>query len=173
MVSGMVNTRLREGSDDLCLTLAPNYSLSTQAQKWMSVLLVLLFVVLSCVFFAAGAWLVIPFVGLELLALMLMIQVVRRYCSQQEQVFFDVNAIRVEKRCGQQSCCWGFDRRRCSLMLVRDETHSVHHVTLAGEAGLVELGGFLTESDLDAVIACMQSQGVARRHESQWAVRQF
>jgi uncharacterized membrane protein len=173
MVSGMVNTRLREDSDDLCLTLAPNYSLSRQAQDWMSALLMLLFVVLSCVFFSAGAWLVIPFVGLELLALMLMIQVVRRHCSQQERVFFDANAIRVEKQCGQQSCCWGFDRQRCSLILVHDETHSLHHVTLAGEAGLVELGGFLTESDLAAVIACMESQGVKRRHGAQWAVRAF
>jgi len=173
MVLDVVNTRLRENSDDLCLTLAPNYSLSLQAQKWMSVLLVLLFVVLSFAFFTAGAWLVIPFVGLELLALMLMIQVVRRHCSQQERVFFDANAIRVEKQCGHQSCCWGFDRRRCSLMLVHDEAHSLHHVTLAGEAGLVELGGFLTESDLDAVIACMESQGVKRRHDAPWDVRLF
>jgi len=169
----MVHKKLWASSGALCLTLAPNYSLSLKAQEWMATLLILLFLVLSVVFVIAGTWVLIPFVGLELLALIFVAQMVRRYCSQQERVIFEDNDIQVEKRSGHQSSCWGFDRRHCSLMLVHDEAHFLHHVTLVGEAGLVELGGFLTESDLDDVIACLESQGVKRRHEASWVVRGF
>jgi len=169
----MVNKRSGVHAGVLCLTLAPNHSLSLQAQEWLSNLLILLFLLFSGALMTAGAWVVIPFVGLEFAALILVTQMVRRYCSQQERVFFEANDIRVEKRCGQLSSCWGFDRQGCSLMLVHDETHSLHHVTLVGEAGLVELGGFLTESDLDAVITCIEGQGIKRRREASWVVRCF
>jgi len=131
------------------------------------------FLTMSFVFVIAGAWAVLPFLGLELAALMLVTQMVRRYCSQQERVYFEDDGIRVEKQCGKRSSCWGFDRQYCSLMLVHDEARLLHHVTLVGEAGLVELGDFLSEADLDTVISCMESQGIKRRNEASWVVHGF
>lgn len=169
----MVSKGVGSSGGAFCLTLAPNHSLSLRAQEWVTLFLVVVFMMMSVVFVASGAWVVLPFVGLEVAALLLVTQMVRRYCNQRERVFFEGDGIRVEKQCGQRSSCWGFKLSGCSLMLVHDEACLLHHVTLVGEAGLVELGDFLSEADLEDVITCLEGQGIKRRHDASWVMRGF
>jgi hypothetical protein len=49
-----------------------------------------------------------------------------------------------------------------------DETDTLHYVTLCGDDGLVEVGDFLNDEDLQMLLGQLNQQGLRTKTNIQW-----
>lgn len=160
---------IRQSQNDLTsVVLQPNHSLSAEMQAVLSFGILVPALFTSLVFMLLGAWLVIPFIMGEVLLLAGVLYWVRLRCEAREELLISGQGIAVRKQIGQLSQVWWFDRSHLSLMLGLDETCSIHHVTLCGDGGLVEIGDFLNEKDLELLLNQLNQQGLRTRKNIQW-----
>ncbi len=128
--------------------LQPNRSISWRSTVVFYAILATVSLAVAAGFAALGYWLVLPFTGLELLALAIALYVVARHCWQREIVSIDSDAIRIERGRNQPSECFELSRQwaravleqpehpwRPSRLLIRNNSHSV------------EVGRFLNEGE--------------------------
>ncbi len=169
----MVTTLNTDREKAARVVLEPNSSMSWAGYEMMLYAAFILFCLLSFVFTVAGAWVIIPFIGLELLVLMAVLLLVKRYRETREVISFASDHILIEKGNDTPEICWDFQRNNLLLLIFRDATDCLHHVTLCGDQGLVELGDFLAEEDLQSVIDTFQQHGLRSRSVREWGVCQF
>ncbi|BFM16310.1 hypothetical protein R50073_24930 [Maricurvus nonylphenolicus] len=155
------------------VVLEPNSSMSWVGYEMMLFAAFILFCLLSFAFAVAGAWVIIPFIGIELLVLLAVLLLVKRYRDTREVISFAADHILVEKGSEEPEVCWDFTRSNLLLLVFHDATDCLHHVTLCGDQGLVELGDFLAEEDLRSVIETFKQQGLRAKSVSEWCVCQF
>lgn len=158
----------RDLGDNTSVVLEPNHSLSSEAQVFLLLGVFVPAALASVLFFALGAWLVIPFILLEMLILGGMLYLVRLRCATREELLITTHYVAVRKRLGSVSRFWSFDRSHLSLLLGRDETDTLHHVTLCGDGGLVEVGDFLNVEDLQLLLGQLNQQGLRMKAHIEW-----
>lgn len=99
-----------------------------------------------------GLWLVLPFSGLEMLALGLGLHLTSRKVCRQEVIAFDRHRIRIEKGLRQIDQCWEF--RTSWVRLIDEQTGSRNRrrqLALGAHGKYVEVGNFLDNSEKDAL----------------------
>jgi uncharacterized membrane protein len=148
------------------LVLEPNKSLSAESHAGIVVGGLLIFGLFSFAFVVIGVWMVIPFIALEFVLLASVLGVVQVRCSTKERLLIDSNFVVVDKLVKGRSWAWRFDRAHLSLLVVRDEMDAICHITLCGTAGLVEVGEFLTESELKGLLKGLKAKGLHARNPS-------
>lgn len=153
----------------MSVVLEPNHSLSDEMQAVLMLGIIVPAAFASLLFLILGAWLVIPFILAETFLLAGALFWVRMRCEAREELFITGKGVAVRKQLGQLSQVWWFGRSHLSLMLAVDEGSALRHVTLCGDGGLVEIGDFLNEDDLQLLLGQLNQQGLRTKADIQWS----
>lgn len=132
------------------IVLSPNCSIS-----WRELLL---FYLLTCVvafavglfFTLQGLWLVLPFSGLEMLALGFALYLTSRKVYRKEIITLDQDRIRIEKGVRRVDQSWEFKTPWIRIVDERQDDRSARRtlaISMNGES--VEVGSFLANSEKD------------------------
>lgn len=147
--------------DGLRLVLTPNRSLSWHGNVriWMGLFVVSAFITTG--FSLAGAWVIIPFAGLELIALACGIYVTSRACQRQEVLVIGDENIRLEKGIRRKQSEWTLPRRYARLSV-----HAPRHpftparLFLSHRDTQLSLGGFLNLEDTEKLLDILEHRGL-------------
>lgn len=148
----MVVTDLDERTGERRIVLRPNASLSRRQMRLLLAFMALLMGGIAAVFVQAGAWLVLPFSGLEWLLLAYCLRLSFRDSSFCEVITITDSLVSVEKGRHKPEQSWRFQRAWVALDLVRPTRrgHPSHlHLRLHGKC--VEIGRFLVEDERRAL----------------------
>ena len=143
------------------LLLTPNRSLSWQGNVRIWAALFIVSALIATGFSLAGAWVIIPFAGLELIALACGIYLTSRSCQRQEVLFISNDDIRLEKGRKRKQAEWTLPARYARL-----QVHSPPHpftpakLRLAHRDTEVSIGGFLNIEDTEKLIGMLEQKGL-------------
>lgn len=145
----------------LRLLLTPNRSLSWRGNVRIWLGLVALCALIATGWTLAGAWLVIPFAGLELLALAIGFYLTSRACQRQEVITLAGDTIVVEKGRLKKLAQWTLPRPYTRLSL-----QAPAHPFAPGKLCLrhrdlrIPLGTFLNTEDTNYLIDTLTARGL-------------
>lgn len=147
--------------DGIRLLLTPNHSLSWRGNVRIWLGLLALSTVIAGGMALAGAWVIIPFAGLELAALAAAIYLTSRACQRREVLTIDDTDIHLEKGRTQKLAQWTLPRRYARLRLnAPPHPFTPPKLELVHRDTQVSLGTFLNIEDTDALIQLLQSRGL-------------
>jgi uncharacterized membrane protein len=150
-----------ESDDDRRFLLTPNRSMSWQGNMriWMALFVLSALIVTG--FTLIGAWVVLPFAGLELAALAAGFYHTSRQCQKQEVLILGQDDIRLEKGIKRKEAEWEMPRQYTRVWQEEARhpfTPPKLHLQFRNEE--VSLGGFLNIEDTQALLAILQQYGV-------------
>lgn len=125
-----------------------NQSLSWRGNKLFIYFMAVISFGIAGMFALQGAWLILPFAGLEILALTIGLYMCNLRCRDQEVVTIEDGLVKVEK--GRQKPCeeWQFERAWVSLELVNSPLHGHPSKLLIRSMGKeTEIGKCLTDDE--------------------------
>jgi len=128
----------REERDGFSLTLKRNCSISPAGLLGVFAALAATVLGIGAGFAAAGAWLILPFAGLEVLALGAAFAVCARHAADYERIELRSGRLTVEVADAQQTARYQLEARRARLRLEKDA-----RVMLQGAQQELELGRHL------------------------------
>jgi uncharacterized membrane protein len=135
-----------QGGPDAVLVIQPNRNLSWQKTKLVFAFLALCLASIGYYFFTLGAWLVCPFVGLELLVIGLGLYLQCLSAHQREIIQIGENTISINDCKGKQLAC--FPRAWLKVVLTQDPKGWYPSRLFLGSHGkYVEIGKYLVEGD--------------------------
>ena len=146
----MVRVKRENSGQSFRFVLAPNRSIS-----WRELLL---FYFLTCIvalaiglfFTLQGLWLVLPFSGLEMLALGVGLYVTSRKVYRREVIMLDSDRIRIEKGVRRIDRIWEFRTPWVNISDDRGDDRSGRRRLVIGASGSsVEVGSFLANWEKD------------------------
>ena len=160
-----------------CIVLAPNQSLSMAGNLWVFISLVAVSLGISIAFALAGAWMVIPFAGLEVLLLATLfgyvyVEGTRRQVIRisDDQVVLDSGRGTCEKPDYHAEFC----RESLAVLVRMGETSTEPAaVTFTGPEGCLEVGDFLTDEEKAALIEKLGDCGIRARKERGFQYQEF
>lgn len=165
--------QLPSDNDDRRYLLTPNRSMSWRGNMRIWLGLFVLSAIIVTGFSLIGAWVILPFAGLELAALAGGFYYTSRQCQKQEVLVLSPSAIRLEKGIKRKEAEWEMPRQYTRVL--RDEprhpfTPSKLHLQFRDE--IITLGSFLNLEDTDALLAILQGYGIAiqrrKKPEPRW-----
>lgn len=135
-----------DNNQDKRFVIRPNRSLSWRGTKQLFLVMVLLSMAIAFSFGAVGFWPVIPFAGLELLALGSALYLCARRCHQSEVVCIRQHCIEVERGHHGPEQRWLFPRAWAKVELLTPfyKQHS-SKLVIRSHGRQLELGAFLNE----------------------------
>jgi uncharacterized membrane protein len=134
----------RDGHSGFSLTLKRNCSISPKALAGVFAALALLVLAIGAGFAAAGAWLVLPFAGLEVLLLGAAFVLYARHAADYERIDLDAGRLTVEVAEAERIARYEIDARRARVCMEKER------VVLRGAKEELELGRHL---DAEARVA--------------------
>lgn len=173
----MVTEVGRASSRSACILLQPNQSLSLSGNLWVFISLVAVSLGISLAFALAGAWMILPFAGLELLLLGALFAYV--YTESTKREVIRINGERVVLDCcrgHRQQSVYHREFLRDSLdVLVRMGGSATEpaSVSFSGPEGCLEVGGFLTDAERAELIRKLGQCGICARKEKGYQVQEF
>lgn len=136
---------------DFEITTMPSCSLSVSAQRNIFLLVTVLTLVIASGFYMVGAWMVMPFAGLELLALALSLHYVNVGADDYESVCIRGDHLVVEKRSRKQIRRVEFSRYWVQVVL------SGQRLLLRSHGKEVEFGCFMGNGQRQALARKLKS----------------
>lgn len=158
----MVDTeRCNDGSR---IILRPNRSASWQSNRRIITTVATVNLIIASGFLAVGAWLILPFMGLEIFLLWYLLRRVFGRLQIQQIVSVNGDQLRVEtgRFCAEHRRCW--PRTESSILVTEQqhpwtplEIHLCHH----GET--LRLGAFLNKDDCQKLLLALRQLGLPLR----------
>lgn len=127
----------RDGNAGFSLILKRNCSISPAALAGVFVALAVVVLAIGTGFALAGAWLILPFAGLEVLLLGAAFLMYARHAADYERIELEAGRLTVEVAEAQKKSRYEMDVRRARLCIEKE------HVVLRGADGQLELGRHL------------------------------
>lgn len=144
----MVETQINQHEQGGHIVLSPNLSV-----RWSDNVLFLyvvcgMAVCIGISFTLLGMWLVLPFTGLEVIALVVVIYYVAHKCRRIEVIRVEDGCVRVERGYTQPQSHWRSDLFWTRLIVLPQERpwHPLR-IFLRGRDDQIEIGTFLNEDD--------------------------
>lgn len=173
----MVTEVGRPSQRSACILLQPNQSLSLSGNLWVFISLVAVSLGISLAFALAGAWMVLPFAGLEMLLLAVLFGYVYLEGNRREVIRISGDRVVLD-------CCSGYRQQsvyhrefsRDSLaVLVRMGGTATEpaSVSFSGPEGCLEIGGFLTDGERAELVQKLNGCGICARKEKGYQVQEF
>ena len=148
----MVSIEKVQSGDRYRFVLSPNCSISWRELVAFYLLTCVVALAVGLFFTLQGLWLVLPFSGLEMLALGIGLYVTSRKVYRREVITLDPHCMRVEKGVRKVHQSWEF---KTSWVRVIDECPNDRSagrmLTISGSGESVEIGNFLANSEKDAL----------------------
>ncbi len=131
-----------------CFVLRPNIGLYWRTTLRVYILVVIVTLTVAISFALAGFWPILPFAGLELMALGAALYVTARRGRYREVIRIDEHRVEIEKGYRGPEQVWEFERIWSEVVLDPPE-HQWYPSRLAirSRGNTVELGAFLTEPE--------------------------
>lgn len=173
----MVTEVGRTSARSACILLQPNQSLSFSGNLWVFVSLVAVSLGISLAFAFAGAWMILPFAGLELLLLAVLFGYV--YLESTRREVIRINGERVVLDCcrgHRQKSVYHQEFARDSLaVLVRMGGHTTEPAAVCfnGPEGCLEVGDFLTDAERADLVRKLNECGICARKERSYGFQEF
>lgn len=149
----MVNAQLLQEGEHVALILMPNNSASWQQVQVFLLSLALVMVVIALSFAWAGAWLILPFAGLELAAVVISFYYVSLANTTKEVITFSTDEIKIElgRSKVQHSTCF---QRAWTRVIITQSTKplAIPSILLKCKSHSVEIGTFLNSDDKKLLI---------------------
>lgn len=151
----------------LRIILSPNRSMTWRGNQ---LVLLSLIVVSACIgtgFALIGAWVILPFAGLEMSALAAALYYVSWKLSYQEVLTLSQDKLIIEKGVYRPRKTWTLPRNKVSLS-IEPETHpwSTPGIKLQHQQQLIELGEFLNQADCKRLLALLRENAIPTRSYS-------
>ena len=142
----------RISKDALSLTLTPNKSSTVQQNLIFFGFLSVLCLTFAIGFFVLGATMILPFAGLEIILLFIILRVNRNWLNQSEKIYLDKLYVKLEK--GKNDIT--FDRFLSKFSVVDHKTKK--RIFITGNNQKVEIGSFLNEEEIEELIALLKKK---------------
>ena len=132
---------------DAVLVIQPNRNLSWGKTKLVLVFMALCLTSIGCYFLYHGAWLVVPFVGLELLVIGIGLYMQCCHAHQQQVIRIDAHNVSIsDRRAGTEPV--RFPRAWLSIVETHDPSGWYPSRLCIGSHGkFIEIGNYLTDSE--------------------------
>lgn len=158
----MINTQLNTTRTQGQIILSPNKSACWKNTKLFLYIVCSVALLIGLAFASLGLWIILPFSGIEIIVLIIVMYRVSRNCYRQEVIHLDEQGIRVEQgrhtpvRIWQSDLFW-------TRLVVKPAVHPGHprRVVLRGRHDHIEIGTFLNEADKETLIRQLQTAIVA------------
>lgn len=144
----MVETDIDQTQESGQIVLSPNLSARWRTNVYFLYVSVFFALCIGLGFSYAGAWMILPFTGLEILALSGIIYYVAHKCHRIEVIRFNRGQVRVERGYRRPQTSWESETFWTRLV-VGEKRHPMHSLRLflRGRKGQIEIGTFLNDSD--------------------------
>ena len=146
----MIKKRITK--DALSLTLTPNKSSTVQQNLIFFGFLSVVCLTFAIGFFVLGATMILPFAGLEIMLLFIILRVNRNWLNQSEKIYLDKLYVKLEK--GKNDIT--FDRFLSKFSVVDHKTKK--RIFITGNNQKVEIGSFLNEEEIEELIALLKKK---------------
>lgn len=131
--------------------LTPNRSLSWRGTLWLYLSLVALSSAIGIGFAIRGLWLVLPFAGLEMIALGVGLYLVARNSYRQEVIHVARHDIRIERGWTRPVQVATLPRMSSRVELVRPTRREAGRLTIHSHGKAEEVGNFLNEHEREGL----------------------
>ena len=146
----MIKKRITK--DALSLTLTPNKSSTVQQNLIFFGFLSVLCLTFAIGFFVLGATMILPFAGLEIILLFIILRVNRNWLNQSEKIYLDKLYVKLEK--GKNDIT--FDSFLSKFSIVDHKTKK--RIFITGNNQKVEIGSFLNEEEIEELIVLLKKK---------------
>ena len=158
---------LKKCDKGFCLILQPNCSANWQMNKQIILGVGLVSTLVALGFAAIGAWLILPFAGLELLALSGSLYWVNLHQNYRQILWLEQGHIRIEKGYYRPNESWRWALAEVAVHVSDDDASRALSICLSQGASNVEIGEFLTREDSQRLLATLRQMGLSLRGYSQ------
>jgi len=150
MIEANVDSALGRGH----IVVTPNLSTQWRTTKIFMWIVSGFALVIGLVFALAGLWVILPFAGVEVIALISLMYHVACKCHRQQVIYLDEERIRVEKGYRSPKQSWDFELFWTRLIVNRSP-HTWHpdKLILRGRQEQIEIGEFLNDEDKKQLVA--------------------
>lgn len=147
-----------------CIRLLPNRSANWQQTKLLVCFVGSVSLGVGLFWAWQGAWLILPFAGIEVALLVFLAHKVCSATYQQQMITFEQNAIVIESGMYFPRHHWRLDRQSAALIVTEPEHPlSPLHLQLADMNERVELGYWLNREDTLLLLPMLKQQGLPVR----------
>ena len=146
----MIKKKITKNS--LSLILTPNKSSTVNQNIIFFGFLSILCLTFAIGFFVLGATMILPFAGLEILVLFMVLKANRSWLNQSEKIYLDKLYVKLEKGSDNQT----FDRFLSKFSVVDHKTKKKIFIT--NEKKKVEIGSFLNEEEIEELISLLKKK---------------
>ena len=130
------------------ITLRPNRSLSWRGNVALVCSLGLLAVLIGGGFALLGAWVILPFSGLEIMLLLTCLYILSERNAHQEVITFSPDKVIIERGKAAPKKAWTYSRRWSSFYVEKpDAQWTAPTIYIRNRADKLELGAFLNRRD--------------------------
>ena len=136
----------------LSLTLTPNKSSTVQQNLIFFGFLSVICMTFAIGFFVLGATMILPFAGLEILILFLVLKANRNWLNQSEKIELDKLYVKLKK--GKNDLI--FDRFLSKFSIVDHKTKK--RIFIKSDKKKVEIGSFLNEEEIEELITLLKKK---------------
>lgn len=149
MVEAQIDHRHEAGH----IVLSPNLSARWKTNVYFLYAAIFAALIIGGGFAYVGLWMILPFTGLEILALVLLIYRVAHKCHHIEVIHISRDRLRVEHGYRNPKSSWESDLFWTRL-IVGQQTHPIQplRLYLRGREGKIEIGTFLNDEDKQILI---------------------
>ena len=138
--------------DSLYIDLAPNKSSSINENLVFFGFLSLICLTFGIGFFFIGATMILPFAGLEVLALILILRVNRKWLNQKQALYLDKLYVRLEENDKKIT----FDRFLSKFLI--EENNSKKELFIKSNNQKIEIGSFLNQEEKQQLIEILKKK---------------
>lgn len=149
----MISTELDRETAAGHIILSPNMSARWKTTKYFLYIVSTFALTIAVSFAAIGAWMILPFAGLEILALLIVMYRVSRKCYRKEVIHLNREAITVEQGLDKPHTRWNSELFWTRL-IVQPSGHPWHSdkLYLRGRHDQIEIGSFLNDQEKQALV---------------------
>ena len=150
MIESNIDRNLERGH----IVVSPNLSAEWRTTKIFIWIVSCIALTIGLVFALAGLWLILPFAGLEVLAIVILMYHVARQCHRQQVIYLEAGKIRVEAGYRSPQLAWD-DEVFWTRLIVNKADHPWHpdKLILRGRQQQIEIGEFLNAEDKKHLVA--------------------
>jgi uncharacterized membrane protein len=150
---------VRPPTESTCIVLRGNHSLPARSALFVFLVLAASAVLIAILFLLAGAWPVVPFLGIELIAVGAVLCLLCRRARDCELLMFDDDRLRIIQRSGRREQCHEFHRywARVALEPVRNGWYPPRLV-IRSHGREVEIGARINQDELERVAARLRTE---------------
>lgn len=143
------------------LRLTPNRSLSWKGNIIFFGLIAMVTLMVAVGWSLAGAWMILPFAGLELAVVAYGLYYTSRQCYRQEVLVLTADTVRLEKGVNRKDAEWTMPRYWVRVIMeMPRHGFATPGLMLAYHDTRVPLAGFLNPEELDAFVSFLEDAGI-------------